>query len=447
LFPRATDRADQIYQIIESLFPFNYGITGNGIISSISAYLTYLDFQIDYFESGLTLNGWTIPRGWSCARATIESESISYDCIASSPLGCAYLSPSFSGMVSYEELLQHCSCRTDLPNAIVYDWTRLYRQKAISRWGLSIPYERIAEFPREDFKVTIECQTYDSHMPVLSYTLLGGTSDTIYLNAHNCHPFQANDDISGVATLIYLFQQLSLVKKRRYSYTLLLGPELFAPMFWLQKYPPSESASSYCLLLKSIGNSEPLQLQSSYTADSVIDRAAFVAFRDHIPQFAHPHPYRSYYGNDETVFESPGYRIPTISLTRFPFVNYHTHLDTPSSISKSSLGQTYDTLLSIIEVLETSRKAQAVKPGLFCLSSPKYNLYKRAPAPGIDEHGNTDREKQWNLLMNCLPMDLDDKLSALDVAIKYNLPYAEVSSYLRRWEDLGIVTFEHSSDQ
>ena len=34
-------------------------------------------------------------------------------------------------------------------------------------------------------------------MKVLEYTLPGSSSETIIINAHNCHPFQANDDISG----------------------------------------------------------------------------------------------------------------------------------------------------------------------------------------------------------------------------------------------------------
>ena len=36
-------------------------------------------------------------------------------------------------------------------------------------------------------------------MLVYDYYLEGSTKDEIIFNAHNCHPYQANDDISGCA--------------------------------------------------------------------------------------------------------------------------------------------------------------------------------------------------------------------------------------------------------
>ena len=47
--------------------------------------------------------------------------------------------------------------------------------------------------------------------------------------------------------------------------------------------------------------------------------------------------FREIYGNDETVFNSPGYDIPTISITRVPFKEYHTNFDTPKIISEKNI--------------------------------------------------------------------------------------------------------------
>ena len=41
-----------------------------------------------------------------------------------------------------------------------------------------------------------------------------------------------------------------------------------------------------------------------------------LALRHNINQNYSTHSFRSYYGNDETVFEAPGTRIPSITLTR-----------------------------------------------------------------------------------------------------------------------------------
>ena len=45
-------------------------------------------------------------------------------------------------------------------------------------------------------------------MKILEYTLKGKNKETIIINAHNCHPYQANDDISGCAVGIALLKNL-----------------------------------------------------------------------------------------------------------------------------------------------------------------------------------------------------------------------------------------------
>ena len=158
----------------------------------------------------------------------IFARSSEYDCKEISPLGCAYLSPSYCGVCNYQELLKHVATRQDLPDAIVYDWTRLYRVADRKNWGLSLPYKYLASLGSNSSNIQVDIQTsyYESTMPVLSFTVHGQSPTTIIYNAHNCHPFQANDDISGVAVLIRLFQELTGRENTKYTYTLLIGPEL-----------------------------------------------------------------------------------------------------------------------------------------------------------------------------------------------------------------------------
>ena len=69
-------------------------------------------------------------------------------------------------------------------------------------------FERFKKFKNKDYKVDIKTEIKKSKMKVLEYTLKGKNKETIIINAHNCHPFQANDDISGCAVAIKLFQEL-----------------------------------------------------------------------------------------------------------------------------------------------------------------------------------------------------------------------------------------------
>ena len=92
-------------------------------------------------------------------------------------------------MFPKSELIDHCAFRKDLPSAIVYDWTRLYR-KGISRWGLSIPFNQLETLPDEDLEVEIITEESPSEMHVYDYLLKGQLDDEIIINAHNCHPFK-----------------------------------------------------------------------------------------------------------------------------------------------------------------------------------------------------------------------------------------------------------------
>ena len=99
-----------------------------------------------------------------------------------------------------------------------------------------------------------------SKMSVLVYTLSGKSKKTILLNAHNCHPYQANDDLSGIAVGIELFSKLRLVKNRKYSYQLMIAPELFGPIFWLDQLKNKEFKNIIgSIMLKSVGNSNNLK--------------------------------------------------------------------------------------------------------------------------------------------------------------------------------------------
>ena len=438
-----------IKDIAKKLYPFDYSITGEGSREAVDAFREFADFDIHTYASGKELRGWRIPVGWRAKKALVlHKGEVWYDCLKSTPLGCAYLSPSFSGRVTKEELLNHCAWREDQPDAIVYDWTRLYRQNEQTKWGLSIPWNVFTEAPEAELEVEIETEQYESTMYVLDLKIQGQVDDEILISAHNCHPFQANDDISGCATALALFKYSLSVRENYFTYRLLIGPELFAPLFWLEEFAENAKLIKSVVLLKSVGNDAQMKIQNSFTGTHTIDQIAKAAAEE-CTEDESPipfHQFRSYYGNDETVFEAPGFEIPTITLTRFPFPEYHTDLDTPDKLNTQRLAHSYRLLHAIVDIVETNKYASAVETGLFCLSHPSFNLYRSAPEPGISSRGNSAMEKKWNLLMNCLSRELSSGLSILEISLKYKINYSLLREYVNEWESCGIVRLSRSLD-
>jgi aminopeptidase-like protein len=427
-----------IKDLVAKLYPYAYSVTGEGNDLAIPAFCSELPFVVHEFQSGRELNGWIVAPAWRVQKALIKRDGkVVYDG-TSSPLGVITLSQSFAGRVNLDTLKQHLYFSADCPDAIVYHWTALYRPQERS-WGFCVPrtlWERLEE---GFYDVELITEEASGTMKVLDYLLPGESSETILLNAHNCHPYQANDDISGCAVGIRVMQALAKQPRRRYSYRLVVAPELIGTAFWLDSLGESAANLRYAVMLKSVGNAAPLKLQESYAGMSKIDIAAHrvftTKFRDYVSG-----AFRTIYGNDETVFEAPGYEIPSISLTRYPFVGYHTSQDTPDSLDEATLEDTLHTVMSLLEVMEKNVTLKFVVKGLVALSHPRYDLYRAAPAPGIGRREYAAINARWNLLMNCLPRELDGKRSLLEIADKYELPFDELHEYVMRWVDKGLVS-------
>jgi aminopeptidase-like protein len=275
-------------------------------------------------------------------------------------------------------------------------------------------------------------------MKVLDYELPGDSPKTILFNAHNCHPYQANDDLSGCVVGMDVMRRLAALPKRRYSYRLVIAPELIGTVFWLDSLGEAARDLSYAVMLKAVGAGGALRLQESFTGESTIDRAAHHVFALRWGAYESG-PFRTIYGNDETVFEAPGYEIPSVSLTRWPFAGYHTDRDTPDRLSERILQETADVATEICLALERNVRLERRFQGLVSLSHPRYGLYKPAPAPGVERGAYTDTMAKWNLLMNCLPRYLDGQTGLLDVARRFGLPLDEVHEYAMQWVDKGLA--------
>ena len=170
-------------------------------------------------------------------------------------------------------------------------------------------------------------------MIVAHHHKAGRCDKTIVFNAHTCHPHMANDGFAGVAILIRLFQWLQ-TRETHYSYRLVLGPEHLGTVFYLRDRPRHDIDRLVCGVFAEMpGTRGPVKAASTFLGDQMIDHAFANVLRHHCP--AHRLvPWRRGAGNDETVWEAPGYEVPFVEVTRCedqwaPYREYHSSLDTP----------------------------------------------------------------------------------------------------------------------
>ena len=422
------------------------GVVSQGNDELFSRIGEELPLTLHRYASGSQQNGWVVPKRWRVERATISHNgTLLYDG-ASHTLAVAQLSKSFKGTVDFNELAAHVITDEKRPDAIIYHCAWQYRPWDID-WAFSIPFGEFSAFPTGGrFEIDLETITEDGEMLVGECFVAGTTPQTIVFNSHVCHPHQANDGMAGVALLIRLFQWINARAGNRYSYRLILAPEHLGTVFYLGDRTRDELELMVSGIFAEMpGVAAPLKITSSFLGDQPID-ILFAYLFGACGEKTVSVPWRKGAGNDETVWEAPGYEVPFVELTRCidqfePYPEYHSSLDTAESLDSEYVERFYLILKQAVEILEKNRTYQRRFDGLPCLSHPDYNLYCERPDPAVNKGLPGDSEK-WGGLLDSLMRYFNGRTSTLDIALRHDLSFHLLWDYLRKFEEKGLVTSE-----
>ncbi len=400
-----------------------------------------LPFKVHQYPAGEECNGWTVPHSWFVKKAEIRKDGqLIYDGKAH-PLGVMGYAKPFKGKVSLEKLQKHLTYREDWPDAIGYHCDYFYKPWRAD-WGFSLPYNLFRKLKKGNYDIDLQTAYENKPMKVCDYFLKGKTSKTVIFNAHNCHAAQANDDIAGLVVGVELMKRLAR-RKNRLSYRFIAAPEHLGTVFYLKHCTAKTVQRFHCgFFLEMLGNRNRLAFQETFTGTHELDRAAH-----HYLKFRHPDhfsdKFRKVIGNDETVWEAAGYEVPTASLSRWPYKEYHTSRDNADIIDGEMLEESVQAVLGIVDILETNATVVKKFKGLVALSHPKYDLYV---APGTDpsiKMDKTEDRKKWNYMMDCLPRYFDGKMRILDMAAKHDIEYSRLYDYLLKFKAKGLVDFRY----
>lgn len=442
---RLNSTSKDIRQIAELLYHYDCGVCTPGNEDLFQAIGRLLPLDIRRYPSGSNFNGWVIPDSWRVKKAEIRlGEKLLFDGTAH-PLAVAALSKSFVGNLKWEELKQHIHTRPDVPEAHGYHCMWQYRPWARD-WCFSVPHDEFTKWPKHgEYTVELSTDSLPGNMLVGICDIAGERPETIIVNAHTCHPRQANDDIAGVAVAIDLFRWLAN-RKNTFSYRLVLGPEHLGTVFYLSSLSRDQirkMVGGYFLEMP--GTRHPLKVASSFKGNTWFDAAirhAALLEEDNCEFVG----WRCGAGNDETVWEAPGYEVPFVEVSRCnetfsPFREYHTSEDTIENVDWGNVYQFSSIIRHTIGILDQDRVMRRKFDGLICLSNPEYNLYWERPDPAIQKHLSRDSEK-WGTLLDSLPRYFDGSISVLGIAERHGLQFNNLLEYLKRFERKNLITFE-----
>lgn len=421
-------------RILEDLTPLNRVVCSADYDRTVDRVRQLLPCEVlEYPATSEEHNGWVIPPKWDVLEATItKGGKLVYDGTWH-PLGVIALSAPFEGKVSREVLQEHLHYDHRYSDSLTFHFRQLFRSWDRD-WGFCVPKDLYDALEPGEYDVRIVTQEASGVLKVLVGTHTGSLPHTIALCANLDHPGVANDGLAGVAVGVEVLRRLQ-DRRTKYTYKLVLAPGIIGTEYYLGRLALAERQRILeCLCLWMLGSRTGLALQDSHGSRSNIEHA-MAGIMDDRGILYRRGEFESIIINDEYLWEA--YGIPTCSLSRFPYPEYHSSRDDISIMSEECLEEAVTIVLGAIEQLEATPLVEKRFEGTICLSNPRYDLYVD---PGQISFGEQIGEEQRRLrmLQDYLP-SLRSPETARSLALRFRLPEEAVMDYLRKWERKGLL--------
>jgi len=391
-------------------------IVSDGFDESLEYISKIIPLEIHKIPSGTKCWTWITPEKWSVKGAYIEDLNGNrlLD-LKDHPLHVISYSLPVDKLVTKKELMKHLYTNPQRPEAIPFGFKYYERD-----WGFCVQHIRLGEFARGEYRVFIDSKFEEGTLKVGDCTIEGETDETIVLVAHLCHPAMANDDLAGVAVLVDIAKDLRK-RNNHYTYKFLLVPETIGSVAYLSQNEGIIPKLKYGIFLEMLGNHNIHALQLTRQGNTRLDKIARYAMKRKLTNFREG-PFRKVVGNDEMVFNGPGVNIPMISISRFPYPEYHTSDDNPSIISEENLKESKTLILEILNIIDNDRIPKRKFKGPVFLSG--YGLWGPRIAENIEQ----------------IMLRLEGDKSIFDIAEELDMEFNDVLNYVNKFFAKGLIT-------
>ena len=420
-------------KILEDLTPLNRVICSSDYDKTIDYLQRVLPFKVIEYTSCDEYNGWVIPPKWDVKQAKIiRDDKVIYDG-QWHPLAVIALSASFRGKVGFNELQRHLHYDHRYDDSLTFHFRQQFRSWN-RNWGFCVPKTFYDSLTEGEYEVIIETEEDEGTLKMLEFTHQGVLDESIAICANLDHPGVANDGLAGVAVGIELMRRLS-GKKTKYTYKLVLAQGIIGSEYYLGKGNLEERDKILeCVCLWMLGSRTGLALQESRGACSNIEHAMARTMDDRGISFRRGE-FESIIINDEYIWEA--YGIPTCSLSRVPYPEYHSSRDSLTIMSEEYLEEAVRVLEGAMEHLEATSLVYKKFEGNICLSNPRYDLYIDPGQVSFGDYPDEERKK-LRLLMDLIPT-LRRPVSIKGLAERVGLSESTVREYLNRWTGKGLL--------
>ena len=326
--------------------------------------------KIERYPSGKPVWTWRIPNQWQLVEARIEDAAtgrLLWDG-TSHPLATVNYSLPFQGELSAAALAPHLHSSATRPHAIPFVF-RFYNRD----WGFCMPAATRRRILRKRrLRVRIATDERPGKLAVGALALPGESDREFVICTNICHPGIANDSISGAAAAIAIARHLMRRKRRRHSYRILWLPETIGSVAYYAHHEALAARAAGAMFLEMLGNGNSICLQHTRRGDTYWDLVAYATLAESGIPFREA-AFLESAANDEKVMDAPGVGIPTLSMTRYPYPEYHTSDDNAGLIDRARMREAIDLACRLLDRVEDDYVPEYVARGPVCLS--EHGLY------------------------------------------------------------------------
>ncbi len=416
----------QIYELIETLYPICRSITGNGFRESMNILQKHIPIELHEVPTGTKVFDWIVPKEWNIKDAYIKN--LAGDRVVDfnqSNLQILNYSIPFAGRVKLEELKEHLFSMPEHPEWIPYR-TSYYKEN----WGFCVSQRVLDSLGDEEYDVCVDSSLEDGHLTYGEYVIEGELEEEFLISCHSCHPSLCNDNLSGMGVTTYLAKQLSR-EKPRYTYRFLFIPGTIGSITWLSLNEERASKIKHGLVMACLGDSGKMHYKKSRGGNAEIDRAVLHALKHSGDDFQILD--FSPYGYDERQYSSPGFNLAVGNLSRTPhgkFPEYHTSADNLQFVKSPSLADSYEMCLQIFNIIDNNKKYLNTNPK----GEPQLGrrgLY--STMGGRKDASNYEMSLLWVLNMS------DGQNSLLDIAERSGITFSSILEAANALVNCGLL--------
>lgn len=377
-------------------------LLGGGYDRSLYDINNIIPLEVINIPSGTEFGTWVVPDEWIVRDAWVKFKGEKIIDYQKEPLSLMVYSEPFKGIITAEELKKHLHYSEVNPDTIPYTYS-FYEKN----WGFNVKRDLVLKkkpgvcelgdchpelkaIDPEVGKVTIEGQDYSpkfesviedgeyevfidtefrkGSIKIGVHTIKGKSDREVLLFAHLDHPYQANDNLSGVQCLIDVAKQI----KADHTIKIIFCPETIGSIAYAETQDISKV--DFVIAVDICGNDNTLLIQKAFDKFARINYVVHSVVQDMGISYRKGE-FRLLIGSDEYFFNDPLIGIPGILLSRYPYKEYHTSADKPEIIKEEKIKETTNVVLKTIEVYEKDyipvRKIRGIlRRSKFGLQSP-----------------------------------------------------------------------------